>query len=371
MNVLLVSGIWPPDVGGPASHAPELASWLLRRGHRIEAVVTADAAPAREPYPVHWVSRRLPAGVRHLAAVRLIAARARRADVVYATSMVGRTALAASLARRPYVAKIASDAAFERSRRHGLVGGAIDDFQDGSGGPLASLLRGTRDRSVRAAAAVVCPSSFMRDLIVSWGVEPGRVTVVPNPAPSPAEAAAYDGDRPRPLLAFTGRLTAQKDLGVALAALGEVPEATLVVAGDGEERPRLEAEAKRLGVGDRARFLGPRPRGEVLGLLAAADAAVLTSAWENFPHGAVEALAMGTPVIATRVGGVPEIVRDGENGLLVEPGDPAAFAAALHRYLADETLQARLRAEAAPSVERFASDRVYGELERILAEAAR
>ncbi len=371
MNVLLVSGIWPPDVGGPASHAPELASWLLGRGHRVEAVVTADGTPATQPYPVHWVSRGWPAGVRHLAVVRLVAARARRADVVYATSMVGRTALAAAIARRPYVAKIASDAAFERSRRHGLVGGAIDDFQVGDGGPLASLLRRTRDRSVRGAAAVACPSSFMRDLVVSWGVEPGRVTVLPNPAPSPDEAEPFDGDRPRPMLAFTGRLTAQKDLGVALAALRDVPEATLVVAGDGEERSRLEAEAERLGVGGRARFLGARRRAEVLGLLAAADAAVLTSAWENFPHGAVEALAMGTPVIATRVGGVPEIVQDGDNGLLVDPGDPAAFAAALRRYLGDEALQARLRAAAAPSVERFAPDRVYGELERILAEAAR
>ncbi|HJU48888.1 MAG TPA: hypothetical protein VJ689_12175, partial [Gaiellaceae bacterium] len=60
MRVLIVSGIWPPDVGGPASHAPELAAFLQARGHRVEAVVTADAAPVPEPYPVRHVSRRLP-----------------------------------------------------------------------------------------------------------------------------------------------------------------------------------------------------------------------------------------------------------------------------------------------------------------------
>jgi glycosyltransferase involved in cell wall biosynthesis len=145
-----------------------------------------------------------------------------------------------------------------------------------------------------------------------------------------------------------------------------LPDATLVVAGDGEERARLERLA-----GARVRFLGARPRGEVLGLLAAADVAVLPSAWENFPHAAVEALAMGTPVVATRVGGVPEIVRDGENGLLVEPGDDAAFDAALERVLRDDDLRARLRAAAKGSVERFSANAVYGELERLLAEAAR
>ena len=76
-------------------------------------------------------------------------------------------------------------------------------------------------------------------------------------------------------------------------------------------------------------------------------------------------------MIATSVGGVPEVVRDGENGLLVPPGDPAAFAAAIRRYFAEPELRARLRAAAAPSVERFAPERVYGELERILEEAAR
>src|SRR5665213_719651 len=85
MRVLIVSGIWPPDVGGPASHAPEVAGWLRERGHEVEVVVTADAPPAREDYAVHWVSRALPPGVRHAAALRAIVTYARNADVIYST----------------------------------------------------------------------------------------------------------------------------------------------------------------------------------------------------------------------------------------------------------------------------------------------
>jgi glycosyltransferase involved in cell wall biosynthesis len=85
----------------------------------------------------------------------------------------------------------------------------------------------------------------------------------------------------------------------------------------------------------------------------------------------VEALAVGTPVIATRVGGVPEVVEDGVNGLLVPPGDAAALAEAVRRFFADGALRDRLRAAAAPSVERFAPDAIVDALERTLAQVVR
>jgi glycosyltransferase involved in cell wall biosynthesis len=244
------------------------------------------------------------------------------------------------------------------------VEGEVTDFQAGGGGGAGSALRRARGAALGRASHVVCPSAFMRDLVVSWGVPDERVDVLPNPAPRAADAEPFDVG-PRPVLAFAGRLTAQKDLGVALAALRALPNVRLLLAGEGPERARLEADAPA-----NVAFLGPLPRRKVLGLLRAADAAVLTSAWENFPHGVVEALAVGTPVIATRTGGVAGVVRDGENGRLVEPGDPDAFAAAVKRFLTDETLRARLTANAEPSVAAYDADEVYGRLEEILVEAA-
>ena len=108
----------------------------------------------------------------------------------------------------------------------------------------------------------------------------------------------------------------------------------------------------------------------MLELFRAADAAILSSIWENFPHTVVEALAVGTPVIATDVGGVAEVVHDGENGLLVPAGDAAALADAVRRYFADESLQSALRAAAAASVRANDRDSVFGRIERALAEAA-
>ena len=80
----------------------------------------------------------------------------------------------------------------------------------------------------------------------------------------------------------------------------------------------------------------------MLRLFRAADASLLPSAWENFPHTVVESLAVGCPVIATAVGGVPEVVRDGENGLLVPSGDPVALADAIGRFFGDDALRTKL-----------------------------
>ena len=375
MRVLVVSGIWPPDVGGPASHAPEVASFLVGRGHHVEVVTTAVAAPAREPYEVDWIKRKLPVGVRHFVGIGFVRRHAARADVVYTTGMFGRSSAGSKLARRPYVVKLTADPAFERSRRRGFVSGSLEDFQHGGGGHRSAVLRALRNAELRAAAHVLCPSDYLRSLALGWGLEPDRVSVLPNPVPPVPELGEREELRASlglngATLAFAGRITRQKSLEVALDALARADGVSLVLAGDGDEVPELERRAAALGLGDRVRFLGPLPRNRVLELFRAADAALLSSSWENFPHTVVEALAVGTPVVATRTGGVAEVVEDGRNGLLVPAGDAEALAAAVRRYFEDGELRGRLRDAAAPSVAEYALERVYARLEAILEGAA-
>jgi glycosyltransferase involved in cell wall biosynthesis len=170
------------------------------------------------------------------------------------------------------------------------------------------------------------------------------------------------------LLAFAGRFGPQKALDVALDAVAATDDVTLALAGDGDGAADLRRRSEPLG--DRVRFLGPLTRDQVLELLAAADASILSSAWENLPHAVLESLAVGTPVLATAVGGVPELVDDGVNGLLAPAGERKAFAAIVARFAGDARLRAHLRAGAAASVERFEPERVYAELEAILMSVA-
>ena len=368
MNVVVVSGIWPPDVGGPASHAPALAEVLLEGGHGVEVVTTADAEPAPRRYRVRWVSRSRPAPLRHLAVVREVRQAARGADRVYATTMVRRAALGAALARRPLVVKLVADETFERERRSGRFDGTLEEFQEHRGGLRVRALRATRTAALRRARRVVVPSDYLRGIALGWGLTPDRVTVVPNPAPGlpslPSREEARDGLSVHGFaLGTAGRLTAQKALGDALEAVARVDGVELLVLGDGPERNGLERQAAALGIADRVRFLGAGTRDDVVALFRAVDVGLLTSAWENLPHTLLEALAVGTPVIATAVGGIPEVVVDGENGVLVPAGDVPAIAAAIDRLRTDVELRGALARAAAPSVEELSEPRI---LQRIV-----
>jgi glycosyltransferase involved in cell wall biosynthesis len=168
-----------------------------------------------------------------------------------------------------------------------------------------------------------------------------RTIVIPNAIDiRRAPPARDDGNLPR--LVAVGRLKAPKDFLTLVRAVSVLPpdSCELVVVGDGPERERLEAEIGRLGLEERVRLVGERS--DVPELLAGADAFVLSSASEGMPISVLEAMAAGLPVVASRVGGMAELVADGETGLLVTPGAPQELASALRRLLADRQLRHRL-----------------------------
>jgi glycosyltransferase involved in cell wall biosynthesis len=145
----------------------------------------------------------------------------------------------------------------------------------------------------------------------------------------------------------------------------------LDVAGTGDQEARLRALVAELGLDGRVDFLGWRDEAGVDALMGRARAAVFPSVWhEPFGLVAVEAMAHGVPVIGSRVGGIPETVRDGHNGLLVEPNDVPGLAAAIDRLAADPALAARLGANGQrDAAERFGLDDHMRQLAAVYAKA--
>ncbi len=158
------------------------------------------------------------------------------------------------------------------------------------------------------------------------------------------------------VFACVGRLTVPKNQQLLLDAFARVPDARekgrLLLVGEGEKRRELELQAEALGVGHRVRFLGART--DIPEILGACDVFVLSSSWEGNPLAVMEAMAAGKAVIATAVGGVPELVVDGATGLLVPPGDGAALAEAMSVLLHDVARRRDLgRAAAKRAEEQF------------------
>ena len=183
--------------------------------------------------------------------------------------------------------------------------------------------------------AVACGPG-VASALAEHGLEPlATISNAVGPAPEPAAPLAQE-----PVVLAVGRLVEAKNHQLAIRALAELREAVLAIAGDGPLRNDLTAVAERAGVVERVRFLGERR--DARALMGAADAIVLTSRAEGLPLVALEALASGTPLVATSVRGLRELLTDGVNALLVPPDDPHALAGALGRVLEDRDLAARL-----------------------------
>jgi len=222
----------------------------------------------------------------------------------------------------------------------------------------AGLARQVRD-TVEGVDAVMTVSRAIRAAAEAAGTPRRPVAVVPNGADTRvfhprdrAEARRRFGlPEDGPVVSYVGKLVPRKGVDTLVEAMGLLAREPggaplLVAAGIGEMRPALEARARELGVDGRIRFLGKVGHDEVAWVMAAGDVFVLPSLSEGLPTVACEALNCGVPVVATAVDGTPEIVRDGETGLLVPPGEAPALAAALGRVLHDGDLRARLAARA-------------------------
>jgi len=219
-----------------------------------------------------------------------------------------------------------------------------------SGKPLRKLV----DRRVIAPAAdvVLAVSADDREKMIRIERLPReKVVYVPNGIPDPAPGdrargrAALGVDEETRVVGAVCALRPQKALDVAIDAVARAApgddRTVLVVVGDGPERARLEARA-RTALGSRAIFAGRRAHAEIPDLLAAMDVLVSSSSFEGMPLAVLEWMSAAKPIVATRVGGVPSLLRDEEEGLLVDPADVGALAAALRRLLDDTALARRL-----------------------------
>ena len=213
-------------------------------------------------------------------------------------------------------------------------------------------VRSTIDRELIARGAdvfIAVSEADRRRMIEFEGIHPRRLRVIPNavsaPVPSGHDVRAELGIRAdAPVVVTVCQLRPEKAVEVLVEAAALLrerqPELRVLVAGEGAERERLEPLIEELGLAETFVLLGTRQ--DVPDVLAAADVAVCCSDFEGTPLSVMEYMGAGLPVVATRVGGLPEVVEDGVQGILVEPRDPAGLADALARLLEDEPLRGRL-----------------------------
>mgnify|MGYP000179709516 CR=1 FL=1 len=307
MKLLIATGVYPPESGGPATYAKLLEERLPALGFEVSVL------------PFRTV-RHLPKGIRHFAYFFKCLSAGRRAGALYAldTASVGLpAALAALLLCKKFLVRVPGDYAWEQARQRFNVSDELDAFQNKKYGWRVEMLRRVQRFVVRSAKAVVVPSEYMRAIVAGWGAKNvSRIyTSIETPRPVPVE-------RPQGFFVVTiARPVPWKGL-------------------DGLRR--VVAREKHWSL----KIVDSLPYPEAMGWVKSADVFVLNSTYEGLSHALVEAMMLGTPVVATRVGGNPELIDDGVEGLLVPAKDDEALYTAI-KNVEQNKERAQARAQAA------------------------
>ena len=359
MRVLITTDIFPPDVGGPATYVPVIAAELVQRGHVVRVLTYSQVAnhngDATYPFEIERIVLHGSRALRLLRTFSRIAANMRQADVVYVNGLLIETALVNVLLRRPAIAKIVGDIAWERARDKGWISEEFEEFQQRRYGRRIELRRGLRNWAVRQMRGVITPSAYLKRVVIGWGIQAARVRVIYNAfEPTAGDATSITLPlKTRHRLITICRLTAWKGVDGLIEAISTIPDIGLVVVGDGPERSRLESLAQQVGVLDRVYFAGQVPKSQVNAYLRMCDLFVLNSRYEGLPHVILEAMAAGLPVIAAEAGGTSEVVQDGVNGRLVPALRANELRLAIQRILNDAELRSRFQHNAYETLDRF------------------
>ena len=377
MNILFVTGIFPPDRGGPASYVPRMAAALTERGHSVLVICLSDRLDHDDSgysFRVRRIRRGIFWPARILFTTLAVWRGALRHEVVFVHGLGSESALAAFFAACPAVYKVVGDYAWERAVGRGWFTGTLDDYQTVAKSPVLRLSDWIRNFPLRLAHRIIVPSRYLQRIVSGWRVVSEKIQVVYNATPpvsaAPSAAVGLPAWSGKTLMTVC-RLVPWKGVDALIRLLPQLPDTRLVIAGDGPIREQLSALAERSGAGERVLFLGDVPHREVAGYLQQADAFVLNSTYEGLPHVVLEAMAAGTPVIATDAGGTGEVVEHNVTGLLVPVGDAVALKSAIERLWSEPSLGRQLAGEgAARLAARFDFNTMVDATEAVLGTAA-
>lgn len=335
-KLFVASGIFHPEPGGPATYLKTILPALQDAGWQLRAQTFGKPHEQAYPYPVTRIARN-----HYPMRQARYALAARRhlswADLVYAHSLDlpllgGRG--------QPRVIKIVGDQAWERCIRRRWIPAdlGIDEFQSYGGDWRVRWQKASRARQLARLDAIIAPSQYLKRMALSWGVDPARTHVIYNALPAPsmlnetrAELRSQLNWDERPTLIAVARLQPWKGVDHLIDALRQLADLRLLVVGDGPDRSRLAQLAEPLG--DRVIFTGQLAQEQVHRLMRAADGLALYSGYEGLSHTLLESLRLGTPALASDIGGNPEVIRHGVNGLLVPYVDVPALRRGIQQLI--------------------------------------
>lgn len=367
-KILILTGVFPPDIGGPATQLDALAKELIRHGYKIKVLTFGESDNKLYPYPVKRISNRWPSFLKSFFYLINGLFCALQVDIIYNQDLytAGLTALMIKkIWRKPLVTRFVGDSAWEIATARGWITDDIITFQKKRYARFIERRKKIRKAILLNSDCIIVVSYFLKELALKIGLAEEKIKIIYNSVDFiDVDLNFKTKDDLKRQLGFDGlmlltiaRLTPWKGVDTLIEIMPDLikkyGKINLVVVGAGTELDRLKRLAQKLNVVEKVFFQGQLPRQGISEHLAAADSFLLNTNYEGMSHTILEAMKASVPVITTKIGGNPETITNKQTGLLVAYRDKKQWLEAICWLLDHPDAARRLAQQAQQDLKRF------------------
>ena len=321
MRVLVTVGIFPPDIGGPATFVPKIAKYFQDElNYEIEILTLSDNKNSNinDDYSVKRIDRNLPIIYRWLKTIFTIYKLGKNKDLIFVNGLGTETTIANIFLKKKIIRKIVGDPVWERAYSKAKISESFDEFQVKNYGFSISLQKKVRSFSIKKSDIVVTPSKHLKNFILNLGFK-NKIEIINNGVFIPEENTnIFTNDQIN--ITIVSRLVSHKNIEKIIKAISDLnsPLINLNIIGDGPELNQLQKISLESNNKDNIIFHGKLNRDDINHIFLNSDIYIQASNYEGLPHSLLEAMSYGIPVLCTPVGECKDILGNEDRGYILD-----------------------------------------------------
>ena len=349
MNILITVGIFPPDIGGPASFVPKISNFLVENGHNVKIICLSEVGNnhIEDNLDVIRIRRSNSLPIRWLKTIYQIVKNGRNSDLIFVNGLGVESAIAALMLKKKLIRKIVGDPVWERAYNQKKTSESFDEFQNNKHSFLIEVQKLLRNWSVNSAEVVITPSDHLKNFVSELGFNNEILKI--NNGVDITDIKRTNVHKADINLLIISRLVIQKNINIVIEAMEllDNKNVKLSIIGEGGEFNKLEGVIHELNLQNRVQLLGKIDNNKISQFLLTADIFIQASDYEGLPHSVLEAINYEVPILSTEVGGCKDLLNDGERGFIIPSPPDKKIIAENIIYIINNKDEATKRADAA------------------------
>ena len=319
MNILITVGIFPPDIGGPASFVPKISNFLIENGHNVKIICLSEVENnhTEDNLDVIRIKRSNSLPIRWMKTIYEIVKNGKKSDLIFVNGLGVESTIANLLLKKQLIRKIVGDPVWERAYNRKKTTESFDEFQNNKHSFLIEVQKLLRKWSINSAEIVITPSDHLKSFVSGLGFRNKILKI--NNGVDITDIKRTKGHNVDINLLIISRLVIQKNINIVIEAMELLNNKNLKLSiiGDGGEFSKLESLIHDLNVQNRVQLLGKIENNRISQFLLTADIFIQASEYEGLPHSVLEAINYEVPILSTEVGGCKDLLNDGERGFII------------------------------------------------------